>query len=471
MCLTDNVEHFAYKAGLGLNDSAVSAPADYRSYAWRDYGNRIGIWRMFDLELNDVGIYVRRHHPAPVFAEMMMDQFDEMLRLSAEQPLVCSVSLHTFLVGGSVDRVRCYTYNHMVRTCEQREWIDGLPPGSYFRSADVPGKSRGAVSTFLSREAAKPPPTAVCVRLGADLYWRPIRDDRGRLQRPHVDDTIGAITGTGFGVAGHSAGCVTGWLTHATERFVPIAVVGTPPATRPLPYVTFRRRANLRRHELNPLEVAYLEAVRFFDVCSEIDWDEALRISAARVRGQRTLRPDRLLWVTEAERWKGVARLRERMAELCAVVSGVSPPAPTGTDLELWPGRPDVLQATHLPALMLSGRNGRTVSMSQFVKDWAHWPDRRGAMCEREPFGPNRLDLVRIAATVHALCDRDGLAIPDWVWGHSWHENIRMGGRRPVSERDRRNGLAACEYHGIWFGDDHIMDYRVHGFWSRKRVA
>ena len=53
----------------------------------------------YPLELNDVGVYVRRHHPAPVFAEMMMDQFDEMLRLSAEQPLVCSVSLHTFLVG------------------------------------------------------------------------------------------------------------------------------------------------------------------------------------------------------------------------------------------------------------------------------------------------------------------------------------------------------------------------------------
>ena len=49
VCLSNNVEHFAYKAGLGLNDSAVSAPADYRSYAWRDYGNRIGIWRMFDV--------------------------------------------------------------------------------------------------------------------------------------------------------------------------------------------------------------------------------------------------------------------------------------------------------------------------------------------------------------------------------------------------------------------------------------
>ncbi len=223
VCLSNNIEHFAYKAGIGLNDSAVSAPPNYRSYAWRDYGNRVGIWRMFDvfddldipwshnvnaaamelypdivarivergdeiiahgrtnsersdglwesdearliaettetitkhwgrrpngwlgpyiaesavtsdllveagyrytlqspcddqpiwlrtrsgpllsipypLELNDVGALVLRHHTGPMFAEMMTDQFDEMLRLSAQQPLVCSISLHTFLVG------------------------------------------------------------------------------------------------------------------------------------------------------------------------------------------------------------------------------------------------------------------------------------------------------------------------------------------------------------------------------------
>lgn len=223
VCLSNNIEHFAFRAGLGVNDSAVNAPANYRSYAWRDYGNRIGIWRMFDafdeldipwshnvnsmvmesypdivakiiergdeiiahgrtnsersdglwepdearliaettevisehwgrrpsgwlgpyiaespvtsdllveagytytlqspcddqpiwlrtrsgpllsipypLELNDVGVYILRHHPPPTFAEMMIDQFDEMLRLAQEQPLVYSISLHTFLVG------------------------------------------------------------------------------------------------------------------------------------------------------------------------------------------------------------------------------------------------------------------------------------------------------------------------------------------------------------------------------------
>ncbi len=223
VCLSNNIEHFAYRAGLGVNDSAINAPANYRSYAWRDYGNRIGIWRMFDafdeldipwshnvnstvmelypdivakiiergdeiiahgrtnsersdglweedearliaettevitqqwgrrpsgwlgpyiaesavtsdllveagytytlqspcddqpiwlrtrsgpllsipypLELNDVGVHILRHNPPPVFAQMMIDQFDEMLRLAEEQPLVYSISLHTFLVG------------------------------------------------------------------------------------------------------------------------------------------------------------------------------------------------------------------------------------------------------------------------------------------------------------------------------------------------------------------------------------
>lgn len=221
--LSNNLEHFAFKAGVGLNDSAVDADPSHRNSAWRDYGNRIGIWRMFEafdeldlplshninsevmarypdiiakvierddelvahgrtnserssnfweddeerfiseitdeitkhwgqrptgwmgpsiaesavtsdllkeagynytmqwpcddqpiyiktrsepilnipypVEMNDVGIFVRRHNTGREFAEMMIDQFDEMLEQSAKQPLVYSISLHPFLVG------------------------------------------------------------------------------------------------------------------------------------------------------------------------------------------------------------------------------------------------------------------------------------------------------------------------------------------------------------------------------------
>jgi allantoinase len=44
-----NVEHFSFGEGLG-NDYSVPQPQpNVRSYAWRDYGNRVGVWRLLDL--------------------------------------------------------------------------------------------------------------------------------------------------------------------------------------------------------------------------------------------------------------------------------------------------------------------------------------------------------------------------------------------------------------------------------------
>ena len=47
ICL--NVEHFAFGEGLG-NDYAVPHPQpNSRSFGWRDYGNRVGAWRLLEL--------------------------------------------------------------------------------------------------------------------------------------------------------------------------------------------------------------------------------------------------------------------------------------------------------------------------------------------------------------------------------------------------------------------------------------
>jgi allantoinase len=44
-----NIEHFAFGEGLG-NDYAAPAPQPaVRSFAWRDYGNRVGAWRLLEL--------------------------------------------------------------------------------------------------------------------------------------------------------------------------------------------------------------------------------------------------------------------------------------------------------------------------------------------------------------------------------------------------------------------------------------
>jgi allantoinase len=218
-----NIEHFAFGAGRGLDPTIRDGPQTQRNFAWRDYGNRVGIWRLFrilddlklpasillnsmvgelypqivakikargddvlghgrtnaeavagrwepderrliaeatesigkqfgvrptgwmgpgasesgvtpdllkeagythildwpmddqpiwmhtragpilsipyPLELNDAGTLVDRDHSGREFADILVDQFDEMVEQSAEQPLVCAISVHGFIVG------------------------------------------------------------------------------------------------------------------------------------------------------------------------------------------------------------------------------------------------------------------------------------------------------------------------------------------------------------------------------------
>lgn len=218
-----NIEEFAFLAGRGMDPSKSGAPPSTRNFAWRDYGNRIGIWRLFrmlddlkipstillnsevarlypdiveeikrrgddvlghgrtnaetlgsqweideariiadateiiekyvgtrprgwmgpgaqesrvtpdllkeagytflldwpiddqpiwmrtrsgpilsvpyPLELNDAGALVHRAHTAREFGDMIVDQFETLLKQSERQPLVFSVSLHGFIVG------------------------------------------------------------------------------------------------------------------------------------------------------------------------------------------------------------------------------------------------------------------------------------------------------------------------------------------------------------------------------------
>jgi len=221
-----NVEHFAFGEPPGADFSAPAVPPHHRSYAWREYGNRVGIWRLLDLfeelslpvallvntavydfcpeaiepfrkrgdeivghgisnrgslrqadlaeaderaliaectaalarhegkpplgwlgpwisqsratpdllkeagyrymldwhvddqpiwfatragpilavpypamEVNDSPAFIYRRVSEETFADMVVDQFDEMLEQSVKQPLVCPISLHTFIAG------------------------------------------------------------------------------------------------------------------------------------------------------------------------------------------------------------------------------------------------------------------------------------------------------------------------------------------------------------------------------------
>ncbi|MES2273886.1 MAG: polysaccharide deacetylase family protein [Chlamydiota bacterium] len=44
-----NVEHFSFGEGLGAELAPGGPPPDVLNYSWRDYGNRVGIWRLLDL--------------------------------------------------------------------------------------------------------------------------------------------------------------------------------------------------------------------------------------------------------------------------------------------------------------------------------------------------------------------------------------------------------------------------------------
>lgn len=53
--ITTNIEWFAFGAGLGHDPAKTGEPQTHRNYAWRDYGNRIGVWRLFEL-LEELGL-------------------------------------------------------------------------------------------------------------------------------------------------------------------------------------------------------------------------------------------------------------------------------------------------------------------------------------------------------------------------------------------------------------------------------
>ncbi|HEX2139013.1 MAG TPA: polysaccharide deacetylase family protein [Woeseiaceae bacterium] len=48
-CMTTNIECFAFGKGRGMDPAKHGEPQNHRNYSWRDYGNRIGVWRLFEL--------------------------------------------------------------------------------------------------------------------------------------------------------------------------------------------------------------------------------------------------------------------------------------------------------------------------------------------------------------------------------------------------------------------------------------
>ena len=140
-------------------------------------------------------------------------------------------------------------------------------------------------------------------------------------------------------------------------------------------------------------------------------------------------------------------------------------------------GARPVLRAVDLPALLARdvGR-GRIVALRELVKRWACDPEQRPVMIAQAPkryrfydrFTARRWDLARVAAVVHALCDRDAVPVPGWVWRHRCRHPIGVVASLDPSSKWGRAVLAdapdACAYHDVWFDQTMIENISVHGF-------
>ena len=135
------------------------------------------------------------------------------------------------------------------------------------------------------------------------------------------------------------------------------------------------------------------------------------------------------------------------------------------------------LCASELPAHLAAGdRRGGVVALRELVKRWACFPQQRPMMIGQAPrryrwydrFTSRRHDLVRISAVVHALCDRDGVAVPGWVYKHRSRRPIGVvASFDPTTEWGRvvlADAPSACAYHDVWFDQAMIENITVHGF-------
>jgi len=77
----------------------------------------------YNLEINDSSTVVGRGATARDFAEMVIDEFDELLEASAEAPLVMTIVVHSF-VSGAPFRLRAFTraLKHIAANSE-RVWM------------------------------------------------------------------------------------------------------------------------------------------------------------------------------------------------------------------------------------------------------------------------------------------------------------------------------------------------------------
>ncbi len=96
----------------------------------------------YPMEINDSAAHLTRRHTAVDFAQIAIDQFDQMVELCDQQPLVMGLALHTFVMGQPfrlhhLRNILTHIVKHpkanmvwFARSGEIASYVAGLPPGA-----------------------------------------------------------------------------------------------------------------------------------------------------------------------------------------------------------------------------------------------------------------------------------------------------------------------------------------------------
>ena len=106
VAICNNIEVFSFLSGLGSDSTVTGAPQTTRNYAWRDYGNRVGQWYLFDL-LDELGIPASHNvnsmllEECPQILERILKRGDEIIghgRTNAERQDVLDEAAEAALI-------------------------------------------------------------------------------------------------------------------------------------------------------------------------------------------------------------------------------------------------------------------------------------------------------------------------------------------------------------------------------------
>jgi len=117
LCICNNIEVFSFLDGLGSDSASITAPQTTRNYAWRDYGNRVGQWYLFDL-LDEFSMPASHNfnsllfEECPQIAERILKRGDEFIghgRTNAERQDVLREDAERELIKEATIRMKEYT--------------------------------------------------------------------------------------------------------------------------------------------------------------------------------------------------------------------------------------------------------------------------------------------------------------------------------------------------------------------------